>query len=106
MSVVTIRCGAADRCEDEYGDLRSKPDEAEQNDRTGHSIDQPALGNALHPCAGKRYELACEEKPEISMPECPKRVRKFRRADGPVIGLCDLSVTHAANSNYLTRLDE
>lgn len=87
MPVVTVRSGTADRRKDEHRDLRSKPDEAEQNDRTGHSIDQPALCNALHPRACKRYELACEKKPEISMPECPKRVRKFRRADGRVIGL-------------------
>ena len=57
--------GTAPEGEQQHGEHPDCGHGAQQNLGTGQLIYQPALGRALHPCAGKRHELANEEQPKI-----------------------------------------
>ena len=55
-AVVPIRQGAADRGQQEDGNLTRESDRPQQDRRAGEAVDEPRLGDALHPGAGKGDE--------------------------------------------------
>jgi hypothetical protein len=64
---------AAEQAERQHGRLSDKPDQAEQEWGAGEAVDQPALGEALHPRAAQRESLAGEEEAEITVTERAER---------------------------------
>jgi len=59
--------GAAPEREQQHYECPNRGHGAQQNLGAGQLINQPTLGGALHPCPGKRHELAYEEQPDIAM---------------------------------------
>ena len=48
--------------------------DAEQGRRAGQAVDQPRLGDRLHPGADERDQLAAEEELVVAMPERAEKV--------------------------------
>ncbi len=65
LPVVVVGHDAAERGDEKYRELTGETDRTQQKRRPGQAIDQPRLGNGLHPGSNQRNELAAEEKLEV-----------------------------------------
>ena len=61
----------------ENRDLAGEADRPEQQRRFRDAVNQPGLGDALHPGADKRNDLAAEEKLKISSRRARRVVAHF-----------------------------
>ena len=73
MAVVAIGHNPADRRQQENGNLADECDHAKQQGRAGKPVNQPVLGDVLHPGAHQRDKLAAKEELKISMAQRPDR---------------------------------
>src|SRR5262249_41664846 len=61
--------GAPQRGEEQDGDLAGEPDHPEQERRAGEAVDEPRLGDRLHPGTGQGDDLAAEEELVVPVAE-------------------------------------
>src|ERR1700757_4973373 len=69
FAVAAVGDNAAEGSAKKYGNLAGKPYSAQQQSRPGQAVDEPRLGNGLHPGAGEGDKLAAEKELEVSMAE-------------------------------------
>src|SRR2546428_12724352 len=77
MAADAVGQGAADRREQENGNLASEGDESEERRRLREPVHQPRLRDLLHPGAGERDELAAEEELVVVVTERSEEVIRF-----------------------------
>ena len=71
---VSIRRQSAEGSEGKDRDLAAEPGCAEQQLRVCQTVDEPALGDGLHPGADQGDDLAADEEAEIAVAEGAERV--------------------------------
>ena len=76
LAVHAIRDDAAERRQDEDGNLPGEADDAKERHRVRQPVDEPGLRNHLHPCADERDELPGDEQAIVARSERAKRRRK------------------------------
>ena len=74
-AIEAIHPHSGDGREKEGGDLSREADDAEQERRAGEAIDEPASGEARHPCAHQGDGLSGEVEAEISVAQRAPGVR-------------------------------
>ncbi len=85
LAAEAIRHDTAQRSDQEHGDLPAEAYQAQQHRRPGEPVDQPGLGDVLHPRAGERDQLAAEEQLEIAITERAQRGGKRQLAAAPLL---------------------
>jgi hypothetical protein len=61
LAIGAIGSDAADGRDQENGDLAGEANRAQEQSRSGQTVDEPGLCNGLHPGADKRDELSPEK---------------------------------------------
>ena len=80
MAIDAVGYHAAERREDEDGNLSGETNESEHGRRAGQPVDQPGLGNGLHPGTDERNELAADEEAIVAPAERAQCRRKGHSA--------------------------
>jgi hypothetical protein len=99
-AIEAVHPNSGDRREEEGGDLPGEADDAEQKRRAGEAIDEPAGGEARHPCARQGNALLAEVGAEISVAQRAPGVRDAgvfgrRRIGGTGLGAHGILFWHS-----------
>src|SRR5947209_16974124 len=73
MPVEAVHPHSGERPQQQRGDLRGEADNSEQECRISEPIDEPAGGDARHPCADQGDALAAKEQPVVAMAQCAQQ---------------------------------
>ncbi len=69
VAVPAVRPDSGGRRQEKRGDLPSESYDSQQSGGVGEAVDQPAHGDARHPCPKKRDALPAEEQTVVSRPQ-------------------------------------
>jgi hypothetical protein len=67
VAVVPVAHIPAKRSQEENRDLAAETENAKQDRRVGHPVNEPELRGRLHPCPDQRDQLASEEELKIAV---------------------------------------
>ena len=82
LPIGPVGSNSSERREEKHRDLAGKPHRAQLQAGSGQFVDEPRLGDRLHPCAHQRNELSAEKQLEITVPQRPARGLPIQLAFG------------------------